>query len=76
MSRPISELIEAYEADPTPWEVIRTEVQPSTNRRNKGGTSVQELLRHRITGEEMVRHALRRPDGSLFAAPHFRPNWK
>lgn len=76
MSRPLRELIADYEADPTQWVVVRTQSDPSTNIRNKGGTSVQELLRHRHTGEEMVRHTLLQPDGSPFGAPHFRPQWK
>jgi hypothetical protein len=75
MSRPLQELIKDFDADPAQWEVIRTEVVPSTNVRNRGGTSVQELLRHRTTGEEMVRHTLLKPDGTVFAAPHFRPHW-
>ena len=29
-----------------------------------------------VTGEEMVRHTLRKADGSIFAPAHFRPNWK
>jgi hypothetical protein len=44
--------------------------------RNKGGTSLQELLRNEETGEEIVRHTLLKPDGSIFEAPHFRPFWK
>jgi len=76
MGRPLAELIRDYEADPTLWEIIRTEATPSINRHNKGGSSVQELLRHQTTGEEMVRHTLLRPDDSFFATPHFRPNWK
>jgi hypothetical protein len=76
MARPLPDLILDYEADPTRWEIVRTESLPSTNMRNRGGTSVQELFRHRITGEEMVRHTLLRPDGTPFASPHFRPNWK
>jgi hypothetical protein len=76
MSRPLPELIRDYEADPGPWEIIRTETVPSTKRRNRGGWSVQELLRHKDTGEEMVRHTLLRPDGRVLGRPHFRSGWK
>lgn len=76
MSRPLSELIKDFEADPEQWEVVQTEVEPSTSKRNQGGSSIQELLRHRTTGEELVRHTLRKPNGKLFAKPHFRPTWK
>ena len=76
MARSFPELLDDYNADPSNWEVVHTEAVPSTNRRNRGGTSVRELLRHRVTGEELVRHTLRKPDGSVFAAPHFRPRWK
>jgi hypothetical protein len=76
MSRPLPELIRDYEADPGSWEIIRTETVPSTKRGNKGGWSVQELLRHKGTGEEMVRHTLLRPDGRLLGQPHFRRDWK
>jgi hypothetical protein len=76
MDRPLPELIRDYEADSTPREVVHTQVVPKTNRRNRGGSSIQEMLRHRITGEEMVRHTLRKADGSLLAPPHFRPHWK
>jgi len=76
MSRPLEELIQDYDIDSTQWEVIRTESLPSINRRNQGGTSVQELLRHKATGEEMVRHSLLRADGRFFRRPHFRLVWK
>jgi hypothetical protein len=76
MGRPFPELLKDYQADPGQWEVVRTESAPSTNRRNRGGLSVQELLRHKATGEEIVRHTLLKPDGTVFAAPHFRPDWK
>jgi hypothetical protein len=58
MSRPLRELIKQYEADSTSWELVRTASVPSTNRKNGGGHRVQELLRHKDTGEEMVRHTL------------------
>ena len=76
MSRPFRELLDDYEADPSRWEVARTDVVPSSNLRNRGGSSVQEVLRHRDTGEELVRHTLLTPDGDVFAAPHFRPQMK
>lgn len=76
MSRPFREMIKDYEADPTQWEIIKTETVPSTGRRNRGGLSKQELLRHKVTGEELVRHSLLKPDGSEYAAGHFRRDWK
>jgi hypothetical protein len=76
MHRTLRELIDDFEADPTQWELIRREVQPSTAIRNRGGSSVQELFRHKSTGEEMVRHSLLKPDGAEFSAPHFRKHWK
>jgi hypothetical protein len=76
MNRPLPESVNDLEANPADWEVIRTEVVPSTNRRNRGGTSVQELFRHRTTGEELVRHTLLRPDGTPFDTPHYRRAWK
>jgi hypothetical protein len=76
MSRPLGELIKDYEAEPANWELVRTQSVPSINRRNRGGVSIQELLRHKTTGEEMVRHVIVKQDGTLFAASHFRPNWK
>ncbi len=75
MPRSLPERIRDYETDPMQWEMVRTETLPSTNRRNRGGSSVQELLRHKTTGEELVRHTLLKPDGTWFTAPHFRPNW-
>jgi hypothetical protein len=76
MARPLSDLIQDYESDPLQWEVVQKEVEPSTNIRNKGGSSVQEVLRHKTTGEEMVRHLLLRPNGKLFRKPHFRSHVK
>ena len=76
MGRPFRELLKDYEADPGPWEVVRKEVVPSTNKRNRGGSSVQEVLRNRATGEEIVRHTILKPDGSVYADPHFRPDWR
>lgn len=76
MDRPFPELLADYDADPTRWDVIHQVAVPSTNAHNRGGTSVQEILRNRYTGEEMVRHSLLRPNGSPFRAPHFRRNWK
>jgi hypothetical protein len=75
MSRPLEELIREYNADPTQWDVVRTETTPSTNRRNRGGVSVQELLRHKVSGEEMARHTLLRPSGRPYGKPHFRFSW-
>jgi hypothetical protein len=74
--RPFRELLDDVLSDPSRWEVVNSESVPSSNRRNAGGTSLQELLRHRDTGEEVVRHTLFRPDGSLFDPPHYRPAWK
>jgi hypothetical protein len=76
MSRPFRELVKDYESEPDRWEIVATETKPSTNRRNRGGTRVQELLRHKETGEEMVRHRVLKPDGTPFAEPHVRPMWK
>jgi hypothetical protein len=76
MKRSLAELIEDYEADPANWQIVRTQVVPSSNKRNPGGSSLQELLRHQATGEEMVRHTLLKADGTIFAIPHFRPDWK
>src|SRR6266508_1625196 len=76
MNRTLRALIEDYEREPNHWEIVQTQSAPSTSRRNRGGASVQELLRHRLTGEEMVRHTLRKSDGSLFSPAHYRPQWK
>jgi hypothetical protein len=76
MNRPLRELIKDFEGDPDRWEVVKIESAPSTNLRNRGGATIQELLRHKKTGEEMVRHTLRKADGALFSTPHFRPMWK
>ncbi len=76
MSRPFPELVKDYEADPSAWEVVETLNTPSLNKRNRGGLSVQERLRHRRTGEEVIRHTLLKPSGAVFAPPHLRPVWK
>jgi len=73
--RPFGDLIRDAETNPADWEVTNSETTPSTNMRNRGGTSFQELLRNKNTGEEMVRHTLFGPDGSIFEPPHFRPFW-
>lgn len=74
--RPFGELIKDAAANPSKWEVVKKEVLASTNMRNKVGTSVQELLRNTETGEEIVRHTLLKPDGTVFEPSHFRPFWK
>ena len=38
MSRAFPELLDDYPADPARWDVVRQEVVPSTNTRNRGGT--------------------------------------
>ena len=73
--RPFRTLIQDAQARPGNWRVVRTETVPSTNLRNRGGTSMQELLRNIETGEEIVRHTLFRADGRVFEAPHFREYW-
>lgn len=73
---PFRELIQDYRAHPSKWKVIKTETVPSTNIRNTGGWSVQEVLEHIDTGEQLVRHTLLKTDGTLFQPPHFRPFWK
>jgi hypothetical protein len=40
MARPIEELIQDFDADPSQWEIIKTDQVQSTNRRNRGGSSV------------------------------------
>ena len=74
--RSFRELVDDHSADPTRWRVIKTERKPSTNNRNKGGLSIQEVLENAKTGETMVRHTLLKADGSIFQPPHFRPFWK
>ncbi|MCH7725751.1 MAG: hypothetical protein IH991_04615, partial [Planctomycetes bacterium] len=74
--RPFRELIRDAIDNPSSWRVVRTERVPSTNLRNRGGTSQQELLRNVETGEEITRHTLFRPDGTIFELPHFRPFWR
>lgn len=76
MDRPLQDTVKDFEDNPTEWELIRTESVPSTRRRNRGGTSVQEQFRHRATGEEIVRHTLLRPSGMTFGRTHFRRDWK
>lgn len=76
MSRRLQKLAEDFETNPGDWEMLRRETTPSTNCRNRGGTSIQELLRHRSTGEEIVRHTLLTPLGDLFDTPHYRFGWK
>jgi hypothetical protein len=75
-SRSLGELIKDAGANPSKWQVVKKEVVASTNMRNKGGTSVQELLRNTETAEEIVRHTLLKPDGKVFEPSHFRPFWK
>jgi uncharacterized protein RhaS with RHS repeats len=75
-ARPFAEQIKDASANPANWKVVKRECLPSTNTRNNGGTSVQELLRNEKTGEEIVRHTLFRPDGTVFEPSHFRPFWK
>jgi hypothetical protein len=76
MSTPFRDRLRDVESNPSRWEVVQREEVPSTNSRNQGGTSAQELLRNTETGEEIVRHTLLKPDGTLFEPPHFRPFWK
>jgi hypothetical protein len=74
--RPFGELVDDYAANPLRWRVIRTERKPSTNARNRGGISVQEVLENVDSGETLVRHTLLTADGSIFQPTHFRPYWK
>jgi RHS repeat-associated protein len=74
--RPFRDRLADVQANPDKWVVIRREVVDATGRHNKGGTSVQELLRNCKTGETIVRHTLFRPDGKFFEKPHYRDQWK
>ncbi|OYV88754.1 MAG: hypothetical protein B7Z73_07845 [Planctomycetia bacterium 21-64-5] len=74
--RAFRELVDDYAANPTRWRVIKTERKPSTNARNKGGASVQEVLENIDGGETLVRHTLLWADGTVFQPSHFRPYWK
>lgn len=73
MDRPFRELLEDYAGNPAQWEVVQTNIEPSTNLGNKGGSSITEILRHRSTGEEMERHTVMRPNGQIYRDPHLRP---
>jgi hypothetical protein len=74
--RPFSEILNDFEATPSKWNLIKKETVPSTNVRNRGGSSVQELFENQETGEQIVRHTLLKPNGTIFEPPHCRPGWK
>jgi hypothetical protein len=74
--RTVGELIMDFKANPLNWQSVKTELLPSINRLNKGGTSLQELFHNTETKEELVRHTLFGPDGSIFEESHFRGYWK
>jgi hypothetical protein len=59
-------------ANPISWKVVRKVIEPSTAIRNRGGTSLQELMRNDLSGETIVRHTLFKANGSIFEPTHFR----
>jgi len=76
VSRSVGELIKDFRANPSMWEKVRSEVEASINGANKGGTSLQEMFRHKGTAEELIQHTLFGRDGSIFEKMHFRGYWK
>jgi hypothetical protein len=74
--RPFVDRMRDATANPSKWKVVRSVIEPSTAIRNRGGTSLQELLRNEETGETIVRHTLFRADGSFFDPAHFGDIWK
>lgn len=73
--RPFAERLKDVTANPSKWKVLRSVSEASSNIRNKGGRSLQELLRNEETGETIVRHTLFRANGSIFEPSHFRPTF-
>ncbi len=74
--RPFVDRMRDAMANPGKWMVIRSVTEPSSALRNRGGTSLQELLRNEETGETIIRHTLFRKDGRIFDPAHFRDKWK
>ena len=74
--RPFAERVADISANSSRWQVVRSASEVSSNIRNRGGSSLQEILRNTETGETLVRHTIFKANGSIFEAPHFRPFWK
>jgi hypothetical protein len=70
--RPFVDRLKDATANPSRWKVVRSISEASTNLRNKGGRSLQEILRNEETGETIIRHTLLKPDGTIFEPAHFR----
>ncbi len=70
--RPFVNRLSDATANPSRWKVVRSISEASTSIRNRGGRSLQEILRNSETGETIIRHTLLKPDGSIFDPAHFR----
>ncbi len=59
--------------NPSDWEITNRSIEKSSNKRNKGGLSIEEEITNKVTGRKIYQHTLVRPDGGLYEAPHYRP---
>jgi len=74
--RPFVDRLKDVTANPSRWKVVRSVTEPAKGMHNRGGRSLQELLRNEETGETIVRHTLFKANGGIFDPAHFRDIWK
>lgn len=71
--RDFKEKLKDIQEHPEDWEKTRSDETDSTSKDNKGGKSLEEEYTNKNTGEKIWKHTLKKPDGSLYETPHFRP---
>lgn len=48
--------------NPSDWEITNRSIEKSSNKRNKGGLSIEEEITNKVTGRKIYQHTLVRPD--------------
>jgi len=70
--RPFAERLKSIQNEPDLWEKDSAHAEPASNRKARGGVSVQEIWRNTTTGETIAKHEIYSKDGRVIHS-HFRP---
>ncbi len=70
-----SALLKKFVDSPDDFRLIGAFTEPATNRRARGGVSIQELFQN-ADGDQVIRHTVLDRNGNLIDGPHPRPFYK
>jgi hypothetical protein len=73
--RPFAERLKSIQSEPDIWEKASAHAEVASNRKARGGVSIQEIWHNTRTGETIVKHEIYSKDSRVIHS-HFRPKAK